>query len=181
MSVFSKLFVENGFKKINENNVYQKSSSFIKSVNLQRKSSGDMYFINLGVTPIIDGVEPRSFKEIDAYIRSRVRTQDGFFINTIDDPEFLKEILNGPINDFFDSFVSIDDLFSPITTNMIESQDLPINIKNIMADQALSLLCARYWISKNEIEKAKEMATYGLSKVRLGGQIKKSFKEILAL
>ncbi|MET4862738.1 DUF4304 domain-containing protein [Morganella morganii] len=181
MSEFSKLFVEHGFIKINDNNVYQQSESFIKSVNLQRKSSGDRYFINLGVTPIMHGVEPRSFMEIDAYIRSRVRTQDGFPINTIDDHEFLKELLNGPINDFFESFVSIDDLFSPITTNMIESQDLPIYIKDIMSDQTLSLLCARYWVSKNEIEKAKEMATYGLSKIRLGGQIKKSFKEILAL
>ncbi|MRF66701.1 DUF4304 domain-containing protein [Escherichia coli] len=181
MSVFSKLFVENGFKKINENNVYQLSDSFIKSVNLQRKSSGDKYFINLGVTPIIDGVEPRSFMEIDAYIRSRVRTQDGFFINTIDDPEFLKGLLNGPINDFFESFISIDDLFSPITTSMIENRDLPENLKNTTSVMSLSLLCARYWVSKNEIEKAKEMATYGLSKVRLGGQIKKSFKEILAL
>ncbi|HEJ9660219.1 DUF4304 domain-containing protein [Proteus mirabilis] len=181
MSVFSKLFVEHGFKKINENNVYQQSDSFIKSINLQRKSSGDKYFINLGVTPIMVGVKPYSNMEIDSSMRFRIHPQDGLPINTIDDPEFLKELLNGPINDFFESFVSIDALFSPITTNMIENRDLPEHLKSTTGIMSLSLLCARYWVSKNEIEKAKEMAAYGLSKVRLGGQIKKSFKEILAL
>lgn len=181
MSEFSKLLVEQGFKKINENNVYQQSDSFIKSVNLQKKSSGDKYFINLGVTPIMPGVEPHSNMEIDSSIRFRIHPQDGFPINTIDDPAFLKDLLNGQINDFFESFVTIDDLFSSITPDMIENRDLPEYLKNTTGDKSLSLLCARYWLSKNEIEKAKEMAIYGLSKVKLGGQIKKSFKEIIAL
>lgn len=181
MSEFSKLLVEQGFKKINENNVYQQSDSFIKSVNLQKKSSGDKYFINLGVTPIMPGVDPHSNMEIDSSIRFRIHPQDGFPINTIDDPEFLKDLLNGQINDFFESFVSIDDLFSSITPDMIENRNLPEYLKNTTGDKSLSLLCARYWLSKNEIEKAKEMAIYGLSKVKLGGQIKKSFKEIIAL
>ncbi|MEX5869543.1 DUF4304 domain-containing protein [Providencia hangzhouensis] len=181
MSEFSKLFVEHGFIKINDTNVYQQSESFIKSVNLQRKSSGDKYFINLGVTPIMPRVEPHSNMEIDSSIRFRIHPQDGFPIDSIDNPKFLRELLDGPINDFFESFVSIDDLFSSITPNMIENRDLPEYLKNTTGDKSLSLLCARYWLSKNEVEKAKEMATYGLSKVKLGGQIKKLFKEIISL
>lgn len=181
MSVFSKLFVENGFKKINENNVYQQSDSFIKSVNLQRKSSGDKYFINLGVSPVIDGVELLSKMEIDAYIRFRIYPQDGFSIDSIDDPIFLKKLYDGPIDDFFSAFMSIDEIFSKLTLQKIMLGELPKYLKNNIGITRVSYLCAKYWISKNEFEKAKELANYGLTTVKLGGKYKKLFKEILAL
>lgn len=98
----------------------------------------------------------------------------------LDDEKFAElQIIRLPavrkIQDYRSSYN--DNLFSSITTSMIKNRELPENLKHTTGVMSLSLLCARYWVSKNEIKKAKEMAIYGLSKVRLGGQIKNHSKK----
>lgn len=181
MSTFSQFFIKQGFRRINENNVFQTSHFYTKSINLQRKSSGDKYFINLGVSPIIPNLETFSNKEIDAIIRFRIHPQGDFPIETINSHDFFKSLFESRITDFFDNFMSIDDVFSPITLNMIENRTLPNYLMHTITQTALSHVCAKYWLSLNNIDTAKEFAHYGLSKIKLGGGMKKVFKEIIKL
>ncbi|HEK2896675.1 DUF4304 domain-containing protein [Proteus sp. GOKU] len=181
MNEFSQFFVKQGFIKINNINVYQSSNFFIKSVNIQRKTTGDKYFINLGVSPIIPNLSPFSNKEIDALIRFRIHPQDGFSIDTIHDYHFIETLFKTKITDYFDHFSSVDEIFSPITPIMIEKALLPTYLTHTITQTSLSHICAKYWLAKNDIDKAKAFAHYGLSRIRLGGGIKKVLREITLL
>ncbi|MCV4733064.1 DUF4304 domain-containing protein, partial [Escherichia coli] len=55
------------------NDFYKVHDKFVNCINFQKKSKGDIFFINTGVHPVYENFcnEPPK-KEIDCYIRNRV-------------------------------------------------------------------------------------------------------------
>ncbi|GKX60218.1 hypothetical protein SOASR031_25330 [Leminorella grimontii] len=159
---------------------------FINCINFQKKSTGDAFFINMGVHPTFYKLYDESLpnKEIMCEIRSRMVPEEGLCVDLLDSPDGISHIVNVMENNwhFFDFFNSTDNVFSPIGIENIEGKKLPVVFRGV-TDVRLTLMCMYYHIFKGDKDKTISFAEYGLSiveksAIRISGP-KKAFKQAL--
>lgn len=179
----SDFLINNGFKSNGESDFFKENDEFIKCVNIQRKSSGDVFFINLGVNPIFNGYgdENPPRKEIDCYIRHRISSGnelDAFPLNTGDDVDAAINKVKNEAWPFFDFFSSLDNVFGSIKVKDLEEGTIPKELQS-MPRARLALMCMRYFSATKNTTQAYDFAKYGLSVAGMAVGLKKEFKSII--
>lgn len=179
----SNFLINNGFESNGESDFFRETDGFIKCINLQNKSSGSVFFINLGVEPIFDefGDEILCRREIDCYIRHRVTSDNEFntfSLNTDDDVDIAISRIKYEAWPFFDFFSSLDKVFKSIKVKDLEDGDISKELLSVPRAR-LALMCMRYFSSIKNATQAYDFAKYGLSVAGMGVSLKKEFKNML--
>jgi hypothetical protein len=174
--------VYEGFSKVTDANYIRTKNGFINCINFQKKSTGDVFFINMGVHPIFHGLNDQHLpdREIDCYIRSRMITQDELDIDLLDSPDGISHIVSEMKKNwiFFDFFNSVDNVFSSIDVEKIQNEQTPFELSKVTRVM-LTLMCMYYHMSKGNKEKSINLAEYGLSIAGMAVKAKKEFKQVI--
>lgn len=172
---------KNGFIKNGNNDFYKVHDKFVNCINFQKKSTGDIFFINTGVHPVFENFcnEPPK-KEIDCYIRSRVC--DGLSISLLHSFEGSEFVINEIKNKafcFFEYFDSLNKIFDAIRVVDIEERNICDELSGVSSVR-LALMCMNYQYEKKKFSLVSDFANYGLA-ISRGPVPKKAFKDMIKI
>ncbi|TKY81317.1 DUF4304 domain-containing protein [Pectobacterium polonicum] len=171
-------FISNGFSKESGADFFRENNGFLNCINLQKKTTGDIFFINLGVHPIFAQINSQSLpkREIDCYIRTRLSTDEMLSIELLNSPNgvslVIKE-LEEKTWAFFDFFSSIDDVFSHLSIDNIKDGNIPAEFDSVTSVRLISM-CMNYNFLRGNIDVARDFARYGLSIAGMAVGVKKT-------
>lgn len=175
-----RFIVNNGFVKINNHNFLRKNNKFINCINFQKKSAGDLFFINMGVHPVFDEVSELPTLEIDCYIRHRLKPSNELKVSLLNSTEGKELIINDieqKVIPFFSFFSSMEDVFDSICVIDLELENIACQLSSA-TNAILALMIMNYHLNKNNLRQACEFAVYGLS-VSKGPGTRRQFKNII--
>lgn len=88
--------VAHGFTPVSSVDFLRESNDFLNAINLQVKTTGDVFFINMGVHPLFPDLTAAELpaKEIDCYIRTRLSTEQDFHLRWLNSPDDLPVVLH---------------------------------------------------------------------------------------
>lgn len=175
--------IDHGFKRNGRSDFFKEADGFIKCINIQKKSSGDVFFINLGVDPVFNRAEDKDThrKEFDCFIRHRIASENRFRtfpLNTGDDVDIAIDRIKQEAWPFFDFFSSLDSVFGSIKVEDLEKETIPKELQSVPRAR-LALMCMRYYSSIENTVQEYEVAKYGLSISGMAVSLKKEFKRII--
>ncbi|EII4824473.1 DUF4304 domain-containing protein [Escherichia coli] len=171
--------INSGFVKNSDTDFYKVHDKFVYCINFQKKSTGDIFFINTGVHPIFEGFcNELPTKEIDCYIRNRVC--DGLslsLLNSFEGDEFVINEIKDKAFCFFEYFDSLNKIFDSIRVVDIEERNICDELSNVSSVR-LALMCMNYQYEKKNLGLASDFANYGLA-ISRGPVPKKAFKDMI--
>lgn len=183
-SLMTDFFISHGFVKDSDVDYYREANGFLNAVNFQKKTTGDVFFINLGVHPIFrnDVGMKLSKKEIDCYVRTRISTEKDFSLDLLAFPDRVSLVLDEIERKawpFFDFFSSLDEVFSPLSVESVERDEIPTEFNGVTKVRLVSM-CMNYHLYKGNVVLARNFAGYGLSIAGMAVVFKKEFKQVLS-
>ncbi|WP_224718615.1 DUF4304 domain-containing protein [Pectobacterium versatile] len=176
-------FISNGFSKESGADFFRESNGFLNCINLQKKTTGDIFFINLGVHPVFDQINSQSLpkREIDCYIRTRLSTDEMLRVELLDSPNGVSLVIKALEEKawaFFNFFSSIDDVFSHLSIDKVKDGNIPTEFNSVTSVRLVSM-CMNYNLLRGNIDVARDFANYGLSVAGMAVGVKKEFKQVL--
>ncbi|AFI89109.1 DUF4304 domain-containing protein [Pectobacterium parmentieri] len=183
IKLINNFLTSNGFSKDNDINFFRVNNGFLNCINFQRITTGDVFFINLGVHPIFDPKDtPSTFKrEIDCYIRTRLSTDKRLSVELFNSSEGISFVIN-EIEEkawhFFDLFSSTNDVFSCLSIDDIKNKNIPEKLNSVTVARLVSM-CVNYHLFNNNVSMAHDFANYGVCVSGMAIGEKKKFKQIL--
>ncbi len=156
----------------------------MQCINFQRKSSGDVFFINLGVHPVFrkdpGALHPR--QEMDCYIRHRLQMDRELQVAWLHDEDTCGQIIE-EITDkawrFFDFFGSFAQVFDSLEIEAIESGRVPEPLQQVTKVR-LAMLGMGYHEHIGNSARSCEFASYGLLVAGRATALKKEFRRVLS-
>ena len=179
-----RFLVPHGFTQTSPVDFLRENHGFINAINIQAKTTGDIFFINIGVHPLFPDLTTAELpaKEIDCYIRTRLATAKGFplmWLNSPDDLVVIVQEIKSKVWPFFDSFHSLDDVFSTLSIEQVVSDALPAMFSGVTKVRLVSM-CTHYQLSRGNIQAGRDFAEYGLSIAGKAVGFRKAFRQILS-
>ncbi|MCG8707909.1 DUF4304 domain-containing protein [Brenneria sp. 4F2] len=183
IKLLNKFLTLNDFHLVGTAEFSRQRNGFLNFIKLQRKSSGDVFFINLGVHPLfvnlMNNCQPAT--EIDCYIRERLSTDVMLSVELLDSSDgvslIIREIEHKAWT-YFDFFSSFDDVFSKLCIDDIKNRATPDELSCITSVRLIAM-CMAYHLSKDNINIARDFARYGVSMSGVAVGMRKMFKQVL--
>lgn len=182
-NLIKEFFIANGFTQGSDVDFHREKNGFLNAVNFQRKSTGEIFFVNLGVHPLFVTKSSGEFskREVDCYIRTRVSTEKSFNIELLyssDGISIISDQIERKAWPLFDFFNSVDEVFSGLSIERIENKAIADEISGVTKVRLVSM-CMNYHLLRGNVKKAHDFAEYGLSVSGMAVTFKKEFIKIL--
>lgn len=176
--------VMHGFTPVSSVDFLRENNGFLNAINLQVKTSGDVFFINMGAHPLFPDLTAAELpaKEIDCYIRTRLSTEQDFHLRWLNSPDDIPVVLQEITQKawpFFDAFHSLDAVFSTLSVERIESDALPAMFNGVTKVRLVAM-CMHYHLSRGNTEAGRDFADYGLSIAGKAVGFRKAFRQIVS-
>ncbi|MCD8213422.1 MAG: DUF4304 domain-containing protein [Campylobacter sp.] len=149
-----------GYLQVRKTNDYCKTNEdFLIAVNFQKKSSGEYYFINVGIQPRFLSPDIKTIEEIDCVLRTRMElsflVKDG-------------EILEQNVLEFTQKLAELECEYlklKSVFTAVEPQRDLANDklFKFMITKVGLCKIYVQYFASVKDIKSAIKFAKYGLS------------------